>query len=65
MPLWRLPDGYVEDPIEVALQLCDQHSATLGDLAGGAPASAIGWQRGTGPRPASGATRAQRNGHAD
>ena len=32
MPLWRLPDGYVEDPTEVALQLRDQHSAALGDL---------------------------------
>jgi hypothetical protein len=32
MPLWRLPDDYVKDPTEVALQLRDQHSATLGDL---------------------------------
>jgi len=32
MPLWRLPDDYLEDATEVALQLRDQHSATLGDL---------------------------------
>ncbi|MGO9901612.1 MAG: hypothetical protein ACLP0J_18440 [Solirubrobacteraceae bacterium] len=32
MPLWTLPDGYVEDPTEVALALRDQHSAALGDL---------------------------------
>jgi hypothetical protein len=32
MPLWRLPDDYVDDQTEVALQLRDQHSTTLGDL---------------------------------
>jgi hypothetical protein len=32
MPLWRLPNDYVEDPTEVALALRDQHSAALGDL---------------------------------